>query len=300
VLVALSGGRDSVALLDALCRLRGEFSYDLAAGHVHHGLSPHADEWEAFCRTLCSAAGIPLTVYRVRVAPDSEQGLEAAARAVRYQALMTSGAKWLACAHQRGDQAETLLFNLLRGAGVRGAAAMQEVRPLSASMALIRPLLPISRPAIEAYLSRRRLDWIDDHSNLDLGFRRNFLRQQVLPLIASRFAAAEERLAASARRFGEARMLLDELALADLAGEEPCFPLPLRRLMMLSEARGRNLLHFLLSRHGVPVSSELRLAEALRQFKTARPDRHPSIAFGPHRLVRRRGKVHLEPSLPPP
>lgn len=294
LVAAFSGGRDSVALLYALKSLQSEFGFTLSACHVNHGLSPHAGEWETFCRHTCDEAGIPLEVQHVYVPRGAPEGLEAAARACRYLALTRLRADWMAFAHHRGDQAETVLFNLLRGAGLRGAAAMQEVRPLREGLSLIRPLLKVSRQEIEATLTRQGLNWVDDESNSDTDFSRNFLRHEVLPLLTSRFAAAEEKLAAAADHFAEARTLLDELALLDLGILPAGFPLPLSCFTQLSEPRGRNLLHFLLGIHGVRIPSQQRLTEALRQLKEAKPDRHPEVIFGEHRLCRRRKHIYLE------
>ncbi len=294
LIAAFSGGRDSVALIHALKSLRGEFGFALSACHINHGLSPNADKWEAFCRQYCDEAGIPLVVEHVDVPRGAPEGLEAAARACRYQALALLKADWLALAHHRGDQAETVLFNLTRGAGLRGAAAMQEVRPLREGLSLIRPLLKVSRQEIETTLKRQGLTWVDDESNADTGFSRNFLRHEVLSLLTTRFPAAEERLAAAAEHFAESRVLLDELALLDLGNLPAQFPLPLSCLAGLSEPRGRNLLQFLLGRHGVRIPSQERLTEALRQLREAKPDRHPSVVFGEHRLLRRCSGVWLE------
>ena len=293
IVVGFSGGRDSLALLDALRSLQAEFLFALSASHVNHHLSPQAGSWEAFCRRYCTGVGIPLTVHHVEVPRDVPEGLEAAARECRYRALACRDADWLAVAHHSGDQAETLLFNLMRGAGLNGAAGMPEVRRLQEGGSLLRPLLTLSRTAIEAYLEKRKLVWVDDESNNDTSFSRNFLRHEVVPLLASRFPAAEQKLAAAAARFAEAGALLDELARSDLADQPPRFPLPVACLLDLSEERGRNLLRFLLTQHGVQIPSEQRLIEALRQLKLARPDRHPSLAFGETRLYRHRGKVHL-------
>lgn len=294
IVVAFSGGRDSLALLDALQSLQEGFFFALSACHVNHHLSPQADTWEAFCQRYCAEAGIPLVVHHVEVPRGSPEGLEAAARERRYQVLASSGADWLAVAHHCGDQAETLLFNLLRGAGLSGAAGMPEARRLQDGVSLLRPLLTVPRTAIEAYLERRQRSWVDDESNRDIAFSRNFLRHEVLPILTSRFPAAEQKLAAAAARFAEAGHLLDELARSDLADQQPHFPLPVACLLGLSEERGRNLLRFLLALHGVQIPSEQRLVEALRQLRQARPDRHPSVAFGEHRLYRCRGKVHLD------
>ncbi|MDR1462862.1 MAG: tRNA lysidine(34) synthetase TilS, partial [Azoarcus sp.] len=146
---ALSGGVDSVALLDALDALRERFGFALEAAHVHHGLSPSADEWQAFCANLCGARGIFLHVFRVDVERAHPDGLEAAARAARHAALSRVACDWLALGHHRDDQAETVLFRLLRGAGVRGAAAMAAVEPPGApgQTGRLRPLLALGRTA---------------------------------------------------------------------------------------------------------------------------------------------------------
>jgi len=294
LVVAFSGGRDSVALLHALKSLQVVLGYALSACHVNHRLSSQADNWEAFCKQHCDDSGIAIKVHRVDVPRDAAEGLEAAARSCRYQALALCGGDWLATAHHRGDQAETMLFNMLRGAGLRGAAGMPLTRILADGGSLIRPLLAVSRTSIEAYLKNNGLTWVDDESNSDCNFNRNFLRHDVLPTLATRFPAAEQKLAAAAGRFAEAGRLLDDLALIDLSGQPPRFPLPVACLIRLDEARGRNLLRFLLLQHGVRIPSEQRLSELLRQLKEAKPDRHPAVEFGSNRLSRRRGDVYLD------
>jgi tRNA(Ile)-lysidine synthase len=283
VVVGLSGGVDSVVLLHAL---RGA-ALRLSALHVHHGLSANADSWEAFCRSLCQAWDVPLAVARVSVERGSSQGLECAARVARHQAFDQAGGDWVALAHHAGDQAETLLFNLVRGTGVRGAAAMAE-----RSGRLLRPLLAVGRKEILAYAHGHGLRWIEDESNADQRHSRNFLRHGALAAISRRFPAAEANLAAAARRFAEAQKLLDDLATLDLGGGG--FPLPVALLQSLPEYRARNVLRYLLAGRGVQVPSEGRLAEALRQFMTAGADRHPSVMLGAVRLFRRRGMVDLE------
>lgn len=295
LVVGLSGGRDSVALLHVLHRLQDQIDFRLAACHVNHCLSPHAEEWQLFCRRLCDGWGIPLDVISIAIPRASAEGLEAAARAKRYAAFSNLAADWVVLAQHRGDQAETLLFNLLRGSGLAGMAGMWEIRPLRPGMGLMRPWLNIPRFGIDAYLALHDLAWVDDESNRDTGFSRNFMRHQVLPLLQSRFPAAERKLASATAHFAEAELLLDELALLDLGELPPRFPLPLACLACISEPRGRNLLRFLLARHGVGIPSEERLREALRQLLEARQDRHPAVTFGNQLLRRKRDKVHLEP-----
>src|SRR5574337_1212393 len=149
VCVALSGGADSTVLLHVLAGLRPQGGFTLAAAHVHHGLSPNADAWLDACRALCAALGVAFHPFREQVARDDPAGLEAAARAVRHAALARVPCDWLAFGHHQDDQAETLLFRLLRGAGVRGAGAMAAIEP--GVPGRLRPLLGVRRSAIVAY-----------------------------------------------------------------------------------------------------------------------------------------------------
>jgi tRNA(Ile)-lysidine synthase len=301
IVAAVSGGIDSVVLLHLLHRLLPSHGAALSAFHVHHGLSPNADAWENFCAELCRHWQIPFACRRVAVDRNGGIGIEAAARNARHAAYAALEADWVALAHHRGDQAETLVFNLLRGCGVQGAGAMREVR----DGRLLRPLLRTSRDDIAAYARDHDLTWVEDESNADAGFSRNFLRHEILPRLASRFPGAEAGLAAAAAHFAEACRLLDDLARLDLGTNAPRFPVSLALLAGLSEARARNVLRFLLAAEGVGIPSEDRLVEALRQFLTAGPDRHPRTRFGPYELSRRRGQIHLTatsaagPALPP-
>jgi tRNA(Ile)-lysidine synthase len=212
VAVGLSGGVDSVVLLDLLCAAAPRHGFRVAAVHVHHGLSPHADAWARFCRKLCRDRGVPLVVRRVGVRKQGK-GLEAAARAARHDAFARHPAPVIALAHQLDDQAETVLLNLLRGAGARGASAMPVAGRLGGKI-LLRPLLAVRRDAIEAYARARGLRWIEDESNRDAALTRNFLRLRVGPLLETRFARWRESLARAARHFAaadaDARLLLRE------------------------------------------------------------------------------------------
>ncbi len=297
LVVGFSGGRDSVALLHVLKLLQAEFGYELGACHVHHGLSVHASEWQDFCQQFCDRIGVPLKTQAVKVPCGAPDGVEAAARNCRYEVFAGIEADWLVLAQHRGDQTETLLFNLLRGGGVHGARAMPEVRSVRDGLYLLRPMLQLSRLDIESYLQSRSLQWVEDESNADIQLSRNFLRHRVIPLLQSRFPAAEERLAAAALRFAETAALLDDLACQDLYGVSVRFPIPVSCLAGLSQQRARNALRFMLCREGAMIPSDARLREALRQLLEARQDRHPSIAFGNWRLFRKGGDVCLEKTL---
>jgi tRNA(Ile)-lysidine synthase len=293
IVLGLSGGIDSVSLLHALASgfFRKGMLASLSALHVHHAISPNADDWEVFCRRFCERLGISFASLRVTVPRGTRDGLEAAARRVRHAAFAQADADWIMLAHHRNDQAETLLFNLLRGTGVAGAAAMRE-----RSGRILRPLLPVGRQEIELYARQHGLVWIEDESNADIRHSRNFLRQKIFPELERRIPAASRNLSAAAVRFAETQDLLDDLARLDL-GDEAGFPLSAQAFAALGEPRARNLLRFLLARHGVQIPSEARLREAVRQLQAAGIDKHPSVTLGEHRLLRRRGQIYLERNL---
>ncbi len=250
--VALSGGLDSTVLLHLLASLaQREALPPLFAIHIHHGLQAAADAWPAHCRALCERLGVPLQVEYVEVEPGAS--IERAARDARYAAFAAALApgELLLVAQHREDQAETLLFRLLRGAGVQGLAAMPATRPLGAGQ-LLRPLLNCSRAELQTYAEQQQLAWIEDPSNADSRFSRNYLRQRVMPLLQARWPQAAQRMALTAEHLGEAAQLLDELAQQDLrAAQSPsCFAwlnlasLDLPVIRELSAARQRNALRY--------------------------------------------------------
>jgi tRNA(Ile)-lysidine synthase len=210
VAVGLSGGIDSVVLLHALSR-----HLPVRAVHVHHGLSANADDWARFCRRYCRSLGVPITVKRVRVA-RSGKGVEAAAREARYGAFRELAVDAVVLAHQLDDQAETVLMNLLRGAGVRGASGMPAVRRLHGRL-LVRPLLDVPREAIRDYARQYALQWVEDETNALEGLTRNFLRRRIGPLLAERYPRWREALARAARHFSRAELDAQQLLRAFLA-----------------------------------------------------------------------------------
>jgi len=298
--LALSGGRDSVVLLDVLKRLRASgATFDLTAIHVHHGLSAHADSWAAFCTQLCQQSAVPLRVVRVDVPRGSREGPEAAARRLRLAAFADCSAAWLALAHHRDDQAETVLFRLLRGAGVHGAAGMPAERALGGDTRLIRPLLTVSGAAVADYAQFCALTWIDDESNIDCRYRRNHLRREVMPRLAEHFPGAAESLARAGRHFAEAARLLDQLAAADrtrVAGEDG--RIELGRLRELSAARARNLLRCEWSKQGFRAPDARWLDEALRQLCATDSDAAVCLATPDGQLRVYRGALYLLPLRP--
>lgn len=251
--VAYSGGLDSTVLLHLLSRLRrqGLLRGELRALHVHHGLQAAAERWLLHCREQCHQRGIPLMECRVHVESGAGQSPEAAARAARYKAFATElrAGEILVQAHHRDDQAETLLLRLLRGSGSFGLAGMPDSRELAQGR-LLRPLLGIGRETLELYASQEKLEWIEDPSNGDDRYDRNFLRNEILPALRQRWPSASASLARTTQLLQESARLLDELAAADLAAVQAGLSnrLQVLPLQQLSEARQRNLLrHWLVS-----------------------------------------------------
>ena len=269
LLVALSGGVDSVVLLHLLHQISRAFPLRLSALHVHHGISRQADSWENFCIELCAKYSIPLQVEHVDIAPLREMGIEAAARQLRHAALARQQVDFIALAHHRDDQVETLLLQLLRGAGVRGCSAMPIMKQREDAPALLRPLLDVARSELELYALEKALHWVEDDSNEDVSYPRNFLRHRVLPEIAQRFPAYRSTMARSASHFAEASALLDELAMQDAASAIQDARLSVAALRLLSNARGKNLLRYFLTQQGAPLPDTTRLTEMLRQLCAA-------------------------------
>lgn len=279
-----------MALLNACIDIQraGQHKFTLDTLHVHHGLSRHAEAWAAFCQERSSYYGLSCQVVKVEVERGSSDGLEAAARRARHAVFRSKDCDRILLAHHQDDQAETILFNLLRGSGLAGAEGMREYNGR-----LLRPWLDISRVEIERYAKDKGLTWVQDESNADERFSRNYLRARIFPALCERFPAGPRNLARAAGHFSEARILLDELACLDLGIAPHDFPLNLNLLKNLSDARARNLLRYLFSKRQIPIPSEVRLSEAVRQLCEAGPDKHPVIRFGAYELIRRCDQVVL-------
>lgn len=293
ILVGLSGGVDSVVLLHLLTQLSPRHAWHISALHVHHGISPYADAWAAFCATLCDKLSVPLQTERVNIAPLREMGIEAAARHLRHEALLRQSVQFIALAHHQDDQAETLLLQLLRGAGVKGAAAMPLFKGIPGKPALVRPLLDVSRAELLAYATEHGLQWVEDESNADDGYPRNFLRHRVLPMLAQRFPAYRETLARSASHFAESAVLMDALAEQDGQGGYDGTTLAVSALAALDVVRAKNLLRWFVQQRGALMPDSSRLEEALRQLCTVRADARISVGWGNWALRCYRGRAYV-------
>lgn len=279
ICVALSGGVDSTALLDALAEARSD-GLRLRALHINHGLHANAKRWSAHCRKFARRLGVPLRVLTVTVARERGTSLEEAARVARYRCFaeqLRSG-EALLTAHTQDDQLETVLLQLFRGCGLPGLAAMPAVAPLG-SGALVRPLLACSRLQLEAWVRARELTWVEDDTNLDERFDRNYLRRRVLPAVRQRWPGAGAAVARSARHAAEAQKLLETLARVDIERASDGASLSVKALRSLAPDRRRNVLRRWIASAGRTLPDARRLEEIAGPLIDARADAHPHVEW---------------------
>jgi len=296
--VAYSGGLDSSVLLAALVRLGPERG--IRALHVNHGLHADSTRWERHCRETADAMGVDFRRARIHVDIDNGQSLEAAARTARYRALeklLTPG-ELLLTAHNREDQLETVLMRLLRGSGVKGLRGIAEFKPLGAHY-VARPLLQMSRREIGDVARAWGLSWLEDPSNQDTRFDRNYLRAEVLPRLLQRWPGAGATAGRAARQLADAQAILDGVARADAGTIQDPARISRAQLLTLSPPRQRNLLRHFIARAGLPTPTAGQL-EALRAgIAVDRPDAQTRVQWpgGEGRI--HRGNLHLLESLGP-
>ncbi|WP_413737250.1 tRNA lysidine(34) synthetase TilS [Sodalis sp. RH21] len=298
VLVAFSGGLDSTVLLDALVSLRSRQIPDLTlrAIYIHHGLSVHADEWDAHCRSQCRMRRVDYLGVKVRPDPAGG-GIEAAARAARYQALQQAllPEETLLTAQHLDDQSETLLLALKRGSGPAGLSAMAVSSPFG-RYELLRPMLALSRGQLSAYAQSRGLRWIEDESNQDDRFDRNFLRLRILPVLNRRWPHFSQAAARSAQLCAEQEALLDELlgeSLAQLIMPDNSLNLP--PMMEMGAARRGALLRRWLAAAGVLMPSRDGLERIWQEAALSRRDADPQMQLGDRQIRRFQQRLFILP-----
>ncbi len=286
--VALSGGVDSVVLLHLLHSLQKKHRFILNATHVHHGLSKHADKWVKFCEKLCRDLSVPLDVHYVKLPQKKSLGIEAEARQLRYEKLLQSKSDLVVLAHHADDQAETFLLQLIRGAGVKGLSSMAH---FDDARRLWRPLLNTSRIDIESYAKQQKLKWIEDESNQNIDFDRNFIRSKVLPILKNRFNHIIKVISRSSSHLAEAQHLLDDLAKLDikkhLKSNKYKHILQVKSLNKLSLTRAKNVLRYWLEMNDQLMPSKDLLDELLRQVLTAKKDAELKIELSKNYEIRR-------------
>ena len=286
--VALSGGVDSVVLLHLLHSLQKKHRFTLNATHVHHGLSKNADKWVKFCEKLCRDLSVPIDVHYVKLPQKKSLGIEGEARRLRYEKLLQSKSDLVVLAHHADDQAETFLLQLIRGAGVKGLSSMAH---FDDARRLWRPLLNTSRIDIEKYAKQHKLKWIEDESNLNTDFDRNFIRSKVLPILKNRFNHIIKVISRSSAHLAEAQNLLDDLAQLDLKKYLKSInynhKLQVKTLNKLSLTRAKNVLRYWLEMNDQLMPSKDLLDELLRQVLTAKKDATLKIELSKDYEIRR-------------
>lgn len=298
LLVALSGGLDSTVLTDALVSLRATLlpSLALRAVYIHHGLSARADEWAQHCSTLCQSLRVPFEQINVRVDP-TQGGIEAAARTARYLALeqaLLPGDTLLTAQHQ-DDQCETLLLALKRGSGPAGLSSMAAVARLGGHD-MLRPLLDISREQLFAYAQSRHLCWVEDESNQDPRFDRNFLRLHILPLLNQRWPHFSQSVARSAALCAAQETLLDELLDETLQRlVQPDKSLAIDSMLAISAIRRNAILRRWLALSRIPMPSKDQLGRIWDEVALSRRDAEPLFQLGNWQIRRFRQQLFILP-----
>ncbi|GAO35566.1 tRNA(Ile)-lysidine synthetase [Sulfuricella sp. T08] len=284
-----------MALLDILVQLRTSLHFPLSAVHVNHQISSNSADWAEFCTRLCAGHHIPFQVIKVDLKRVPGESLEALARDARYRVFAEQQTDFILLAQHLDDQAETLLLQLLRGAGAKGLSAMGAMSEEGTeTLRYLRPLLDVPRGVILDYAALRGLHWVEDESNADISYDRNYLRHRVMPELEKRFPGYRVTFARASRNLAESAQLSDDLARLDLATAVVNGNLRVDALRNLSGARARNLLRYWLAELGIPMPSAGRLENLLQQLCSARDDAQVHISMGDTVIRRYRGEVHLE------
>ena len=305
IAIAYSGGLDSSVLLHLATQYCQRQSISLHAiplyaFHVHHGLSPNADEWLKHCEQQATALNVPFKAVRVQLADLAEDGVEQAARVARYDALgelcRNHNVRLMLTAHHQDDQAETVLLQLFRGAGLRGLGGMLDLHDahgLTGGDVLVgRPLLECSRKALEQFASALDIAHVQDESNTDTRYRRNAIRQQIMPVIEHTYPGMAATIARSSQHWQSAQLLLDELALIDLDTCADGDVLRIDAMATLSTQRIDNLLRFWLLQQGSPYApSSAQLTQLRTQMLAARSDAQPALILCGLQLQRQAGAL---------
>lgn len=294
--VAYSGGLDSHVLLHMLVSDREQlFDTELIAIYVNHGLSSNAEQWADHCAQQCQALGVSFRQYKVDATPEAGESPEAVARQARYNvfAEFMKPNDCLLTAHHQDDQAETLLIQLLRGAGPRGLAAMPVISEFAGGWHA-RPLLQVGRSELEVYAHEHKLTWVDDESNFDTGYDRNFLRHEILPLLKTRFPAAAATISRTAQLSAEAADILadtarDDYVSIELGGNK----LSANDLFDLGELRGRNVLHQWFRDHGFSTPSAAQMQRLWKDVVCTADESCPLVSWPDVEVRRYRDVIYI-------
>jgi tRNA(Ile)-lysidine synthase len=301
LMIAYSGGLDSHVLLHLFSAAGRHFRQQLIAVHVNHGLSDNASQWARHCESICADLAIPFNLIELDARPPTGESPEAWARELRYAAIqnLMQSDDVLLTAHHLDDMAETLLIQLLRGAGPAGLASMPETSRFGQGWHY-RPLLHSHREQLHAYAQQHALQWIEDESNAETRYDRNYLRQAILPSLKKRWPAIATTLTRAAKHQADAAALLDDLASLDLqtcaSDSGPNLSVP--ALLELSRARAANTLRYWIRQQGFATPTERQLSQVFTDILPAQPDSEPCVNWLGAELRRYRDRLFIIAPLP--
>lgn len=296
--IAYSGGLDSHVLLHAMSELQKNNSeFKTQAVHVNHQLNPLSDQWALHCQKICADLNISIRIEKINIHLKPGDSLEENARNARYDILKKYIDKntILLTAHNLNDQAETFLHQALRGAGPKGLSAMPEKKIFGKSF-LIRPLLNISREILEKYARDNKLQWIDDDSNIDPRFTRNYLRHEIFPLLKRRFPAVMGNFARSSRLIAEQEKIISDLIADDFEKikTDNIKKIDLKKIREFSEEKQRLLLRKWFAQNNLRMPNEKHLKQIQKNVLNAKSDAHPVFQLDDVRIERDRVCIYMQ------
>lgn len=303
-LVAYSGGMDSHLLLYSMVAVAKTMNYELRAAHIHHGLSKHAAKWAIHCQAIARDLGVECLVKHIDVSSQlhGKHSMEAVARELRYRELaeILQDGESLLVAHHSNDQAETLLLQMLRGAGISGLAAMPQKRKFAGGY-LLRPLLSFSREELGEYAIKHNLQWVEDESNENIGIERNYIRHKLMPTIVQRWPGVLKTLGRVTKNCASAQELVNTLTTLDyqrIQGSQPK-TLAISGLQNFSVARQNSVLRYWLAELQLPIPTYRQLEHIRIDVVECRKDAKPVVRWHGAEVRRYRDNLYAMPPLSP-
>lgn len=295
--IALSGGVDSVVLLFIFYKIAQYTPIQLNAIHINHGISANAQMWEQFCVALCEQLNVPLKIAKHSILRAGGESVENNARVARYKDFCALDSEVIVLGHHKNDQAETLLSQILRGSDLHNIASMRFVSEKRGKL-FWRPLLNLTRKEIENFAAEHQLSHIDDESNLDISYLRNFVRHKLFPEILAWDNNALSKLMQVVSTIQESVALTDEIAKEDLSHlviKNNLFILDLEIFKLLSKKRQINALSYLIKQHNLPLPSKKQLLEFCNQAVSSAWDKSPQLNIqASYKLIKSKQQIKIE------
>ena len=274
--VGLSGGVDSVVLLHILKSLQQYKDFKLKAIHINHGISPNANEWESFCQNECKRIGVELLIHRTTITKTGGESLENNARIARYNYFFSSDSDVITLAHHKKDQVETVLSQIFRGSDLHNIASMKPLTKKQDKL-IWRPMLNISRNNIEEYAKEFNISYINDESNFDTTYLRNFIRLQVLPLLLEFDKDVEAKILKLPNQLQDILAIVDNIAVCDLDSVLEDGSINLNKFKELSAIRQIKALNYYIKTYNIPLPTTRQIDEFSRQALESKWDSTPTL-----------------------